>query len=129
MKGVSTELPPVSERHAPYRALSDAATILNAAVTERQLQNKVITWARLAGWRVFHPWSSKHSEAGFPDLVLLRPPRLVFVELKRLGKVPTTDQETWLYDLQLVECVKVYVWRPGDEAEIERVLARTEERS
>ena len=117
----------MSERRAPYHATPDAAAILNAAVTERQLQNKVITWARLEGWRVFHPWSSKHSEAGFPDLVLLRPPRLVFVELKRLGKQPTPDQADWLLALEHVPGVEVYVLRPGDEAEIERVLARTEE--
>ena len=51
---------------------------------------------------------------GFPDLVLLRPPRLVFAELKGpRGKVQH-DQALWLNGLEVVPYVEQYLWRPKD---------------
>ena len=91
-------------------------------LTEAAFQAQVVQYARLMGWKVFHPWISIKSAAGFPDLVLVRPPRLVFAELKRDGKEPTPAQVEWLNALQ--ECgVEVYVWHPAGWERIERILS------
>ena len=73
-------------------------------MTERDLQDAVMEMAKLLGWRCVHfrPARTLHGEwrtaieghAGFPDLVLLRPPRLVFAELKskkRAGELQAGD--------------------------------------
>jgi VRR-NUC domain len=77
-------------------------------------------WAR-PPWRTYHTLRSKGSEPGFPDLVLLRPPRLIFAELKvgrgRLSK----PQRAWRDDLEAVG-VEVYTWWPADRPAIERIL-------
>lgn len=89
------------------------------ALTERRWQDQVMRLARICGWRCYHTWSSMHSGAGFPDLVLVKPPLLVFVELKRdVGKVTAAQQE-WLDALAACGC-EVAVWRPAD---LERVVA------
>jgi hypothetical protein len=49
---------------------------------------------------------------GFPDLVLVRPPELIAVEVKReLGRT-TVEQDEWLADLAAAG-VEVYVARPS----------------
>lgn len=70
-------------------------------LTEAQLLSCVKDAARKFNWLTYHTYRSDHSEAGFPDLVLVRGAWTLFVELKgydtkgRLGKVSAT-QEKWL---------------------------------
>jgi hypothetical protein len=72
--------------------------------------------------RHYHTRNSKGSDSGFPDLVLLRPPRLVVAELKtETGRV-TVAQWAWLDDFAACGA-ESYVWRPSDRAEIERILS------
>ena len=52
-------------------------------VTEKEFMRQVSDLARIFGWRVYHPWLSIHSERGWPDLALVKPPRLILAELKR----------------------------------------------
>lgn len=88
---------------------------------ERDFQAQVIKLAQYLRWRTYHSWTSIHSAAGFPDLVLVRRPRVLFVELKREDRSPTPAQQEWLDEL--AQCsVEVYIWRPSDWNEIERVL-------
>lgn len=110
-------------------------------MTERELQTSVIQCARLFGWRVAHfrPAQTKRGwrtpveadGAGFPDLVLIRDGRLLFVELKSdTGKI-SGDQQAWLDALErvaaadLFDHVEVHVWRPADwmTGRVERTLA------
>ena len=66
-------------------------------MTEREFQRAVVELARLMGWRVHHTrpaltrageWRTPiQGDAGFPDLVLCRPPRLILAELKRLVRL------------------------------------------
>lgn len=80
---------------------------------ERQWQGQVVQLAKTCGWLVYHPWISVRSTAGFPDLLLARPPRLVMAELKREGRDPTDQQQAWLD--ALAACgVETHVWRPSD---------------
>lgn len=84
------------------------------AITEKAWMAQVVDVAKLFNWRVYHPFLSKWSESGFPDLTLVRPPRLVFVELKRVGKRPTPAQAEWLELLGRCLGVEAYCWTPSD---------------
>jgi hypothetical protein len=75
------------------------------------------------GWRVFHPFLSKWSERGWPDLSMARPPRLVFAELKAEKGRLTPVQEEWL-ELLRGGGAEAYCWRPSDFDTICEVLAR-----
>ena len=82
-------------------------------MTEDQLDHAIRDLAGYTGWLVYHTHDSRHSPAGFPDLVLVRPPRLIFAELKSTSGTLSAEQKTWLD--QLAECnVEVHVWRPED---------------
>lgn len=87
--------------------------------TEAQWQSEVLRLARRFGWRTYHTRVSFGSAKGFPDLVLIKPPRLVFAELKSDGGAIKPEQQEWITDLE-VSGVEAYLWRPRD---IERVVA------
>lgn len=93
-------------------------------MTERQLQDAVLRLARLGGWLAYHTHDSRRSQPGFPDLVLIRPPDLLFVELKSATGVVTLAQEDWLLRLQNARHVRTRLWRPTDWTSglIERTL-------
>jgi hypothetical protein len=99
---------------------------------ERDFQRAVIDLARLTGWRVHHTrpaltqrgrWLTPiQGDAGFPDLVLCRPPRLVIAELKRVGGKPTPAQRGWLEALSACAGVECYLWTPADWDAVARTL-------
>jgi hypothetical protein len=96
-------------------------------MTEAQLQSAVIELARTLQWRVFHPYDSRRSEPGWPDLTLVRGKRLLFVELKAEKGRPSAEQKEWLQALNattLPPDQHVYVWWPADwtDGTIEAVL-------
>lgn len=102
-------------------------TMLNA-VTERDWQGFVVSYAALKGWQHFHDLDSRRNNAGFPDLVLVRDGRVVFVELKKEDGRVTTAQQRWLDELGKVAAssggaVETYCWRPSDEDQVRKVLA------
>lgn len=103
--------------------MTDAQAVIARAMSERQLQDHVVALARALGWRVFHPYDSRRSEPGFPDMILVRD-RLLAVELKRETGRLTRAQEAWLAAFRATEVVEVYVWRPADwlDGTIEAVL-------
>lgn len=105
------------------RGLTDARRLLNTKIPERQLQGQVLDLAALKGWFSYHTFDSRRSPPGFPDLVLVRGPRMVAAELKSAGAKLTTAQQTWLNALAAVAGVETYAWWPDDWAEIERTLA------
>ena len=93
-----------------------------SALTEKQFQSQVIEAAKWFGWDVYHATLSKWSEKGWPDLTLMRPPRLAFAELKSaIGRV-SPRQSYWLEHLRQCEGVEVYLWRPVDWPAIESAL-------
>lgn len=95
---------------------------MTVVVTEKQLQVSVVQLAKMTGWKVYHTFDSRRSQAGFPDLVLVKGDRLIFAELKRERGRPTPEQSEWLNELSMVEEVEAYIWRPQDWNEIEQVL-------
>jgi VRR-NUC domain len=94
-----------------------------AQLDEKTWLEEVIDAAWRCGWqRRYHTFDSRRSTAGFPDLVLCRPPRLVFAECKRENGKLTVEQAIWLNDLDLCG-MEVYVWRPSDRDTVDRILA------
>lgn len=93
-------------------------------IPEKDWQAQVVQLARLSGWRrIYHTFDSRRSQGGFPDLVLVRPPELLIVELKTdVGKVKPNQQE-WLDDLAACG-VETAVWRPRDFDDIVQRLRR-----
>lgn len=82
----------------------------SSKMNEKQFLRAVRELAEWFGWRLYHTWNSIHSPAGFPDLVLVRPPRVIFAELKVRGRKPTPAQQEWLNLLGECPQVEVYLW-------------------
>lgn len=107
----------------PADETADAMRSVFAGVSERDLLAYVLQTARLHGWLAYHSWSSVHSEAGWPDVVAVKSPRIVFAELKREGRRPTEAQWRWLDALRRIPGCEVFVWKPSNRAEIAAVFA------
>jgi hypothetical protein len=122
-------------------------------VTEDEFQSAVIELAQRLGWLVAHfrPARTEHGwrtavsgdGLGFPDLVLVRNTRLLFVELKSERGRVRPEPALWLAALEVVAAaargavaavdpgvapnvaglaVAVHVWRPSDWPAVEREL-------
>ena len=97
---------------------------------EAGFQAAVLELAAHHGWRRQHTrpartrrgWRTPLTgEAGFPDLVLVRPPRLILAECKTDRGQPSPEQRAWLE--ALTACgLEVYVWRPRDFDRIATLL-------
>ena len=57
-------------------------SVIDAAITETEFQAQVVRAARMFRWMVSHMTLPQRSEPGVPDLLLVRPPRVIFAELK-----------------------------------------------
>jgi len=97
--------------------------------TEKDFSQAVVDYARTQGWEVWRTWRSKHSPPGEPDLRLVRPPRVVFAELKSMkGKL--SEHQVRARNL-LEQCggVEYFLWQPDQwddiEAELERKIGHT----
>ena len=88
---------------------------------ERDFQRQVIEVARSFGWTDFHVLRSKGMRGGFPDLFLIRPPNIVWAELKaENGKL--SDAQKDMYEMLKESLQNIYVWYPDDMPEIIEVL-------
>ncbi len=92
-----------------------------AAVLEKDWQAQVVEVARTLGWRVFHPYDSRRSAHGWPDLSLCRD-RLILLELKRERTKLSEPQKDWLRAL-LDAGAEAYVARPSDLDALALILA------
>jgi len=104
-----------------------------AQQSERAFQAAVLQLAAHTGWATFHVHDSRRQikpgvhvgdtdAAGFPDLILCRPPRLVAAELKSARGRLRPEQAAWLALLEQLEVVETYLWRPADWDLIVEVL-------
>jgi len=114
--------------------VSSARAILNGAMTEAVLQRTVIEMAQRLGYLVFHfpdkalaelakrqRWDAM-PDKGFPDTWIVGRGRLIVAECKTERGRLDADQRLWLAALREVEGIEVYVWRPSDMDEIERIM-------
>ena len=97
-------------------------TTATLPITERALQDAVVDLARYLGWKTFHVYDSRRSEAGWPDLALVRE-RLILIELKSAKGKLSAAQCEWLLALEDAG-VETYIFRPCHwiSGEIERIL-------
>lgn len=107
----------------PTAILPEPAQEIDEAKDEKAFMADVMKEARKRGWNlIYHTHDSRKSAKGFPDLVMIRGPRLVFAELKsQTGKVEPEQQE-WLDALMAVRGPWVFLWRPSNWPEIIKVL-------
>ena len=100
------------------------------ALTEADMQAGIVEAAQLAGWLCYHTRDSRGSAAGFPDLVLVRPPEMLFLELKGPGGRVSDEQAEWIEALQGCDQLHAAVlWPAGYDAllsHLARPLRRTE---
>lgn len=102
--------------------LARSRSLLGQAVTEKEFQANVLELATVLRWRTFHVLDSRGSAAGFPDLVMVRGPRLVMAELKSERGQLSEPQRVWLDDLGAVQTLDTFEWRPADWPAIEEAL-------
>lgn len=91
--------------------------------TEKDLREQIRDLCKVFGWKFYFTWTSLHSPRGMPDLILCKPPRLIFAELKTDKSKLSSHQQEWI-DL-LTECrgnIECYVWRPADIESIAKIL-------
>ena len=92
------------------------------AIREKDLREQIRSLVKIYGWRWAFTQYSLRSPKGLPDLQLVRPPRLIYAELKsETGKL-SPEQEAWLEDLRGVPGVEVFVWRPHDIERVAEIL-------
>lgn len=92
-------------------------------ISEAEWLSQVLDWAERRHWmrahfrvaRTQHGWRTpvQADGAGFPDLILVRPPRAIAAELKSERGRLTRAQANWL-ELLGEAGLETYVWRPGD---------------
>lgn len=105
--------------------LSESRRLVLSATTEAQWQNAVIERAHSEGWLVHAMKDSRQqwwgTDSGFPDLVMVRGGRVLFIELKDMKGRIRADQQAWAYRLKQTD-VEYYCLRPSDEEEMWRIL-------
>jgi len=100
-------------------------------LSENDFMRQVTDLAAILGWQWVHfrPGQTTHGwrtpvqgplGAGWPDLVLVRRDRILFVELKVKGRKVRPEQEVVLGILRGVG--EVHAWWPQDFPEIETAL-------
>jgi hypothetical protein len=82
-------------------------------VTEAQFQDTVVAMCKLLGVAWFHPFFSRRSAAGWPDLALCGDRGFMLRELKTEKGRLTKDQQEWGSRLRTAG-VSWDVWRPDD---------------
>lgn len=101
-------------------------------ISEEYFFDQVIDLAHILHWRVAHfrPARTKYgwrtavsaNGAGFPDCVFLRE-RVVYAELKSEKGQLTPEEYEWLTALAEAS-QEVYLWKPSDFDEIQKVLEK-----
>lgn len=80
-------------------------------MSEQQLQDQILECARAMGLLAYHTHDSRHSQAGFPDLVIIGALGMVYLELKSATGKVTSEQDQWLWALKGVG-QRAFVVRP-----------------
>ena len=91
--------------------------------SERDFQEAVTGMAEGYGYITYHTFDSRRSDAGFPDIVAVRPGRIVYIELKAMQGRLSDAQREWLAALN-AGGGEVFVFRPccWNSGELENVL-------
>lgn len=82
-------------------------------MTEAQFQDTVVALCKLLGIAWYHPYFSRRSAAGWPDLALCGGNGFLLRELKTEKGLLTRDQQVWGSRLRNAR-IDWDVWRPDD---------------
>ena len=92
---------------------------------EEQFRQAARQVARQLGWRCFHTRDSRGSDPGMPDELWVRPPRLIYAELKAPDGRYSDEQRDTIELLQKVPGIEVYGIRStGDRARDQAAIAQ-----
>lgn len=90
--------------------------------SEAQFQASILDCASKLGYRTYHNPDSRRSTSGWPDIVLCKPPRLIFLELKTMKGRVRDEQYAWIEALR--ECgVEARIVRPDSYNDVLALLA------
>ena len=98
---------------------------MDAELSEKDWQQQIINCAEQNGWLVYHTRDSRGSNKGFLDLVLVKPPRVIFWECKTEDEKkskPTEEQKLWIRKLKLCRAVYADIVRPHHWDQLEAAL-------
>lgn len=88
---------------------------------EKDFQSRVTDMCDWLGLRYYHTYDSRRSNPGFPDLVIMGPHHVIFVELKATkGRVSKAQQE-WIDGLGRAG-QDAYIWYPEDWPVVQKML-------
>ena len=97
-----------------------------AAMTEAEFQAWIVRLAIGHGWQrelIYHTHDSSKSQRGFPDLVLVKPPRILLWELKSMRGRVSEAQEKWVTAFK--ECgMEAAILYPCDWRKAEEELSK-----
>lgn len=84
---------------------------------------QIIQLARHCGFLAYHPFDSRRSAVGYPDLTLIHAERrvILWVEVKRHDGIVTPAQERWREGIRAAGGDH-RIWRPQDWDEIVATL-------
>ena len=89
-------------------------------MTEKDFQAQLVALVDMLGGLAYHPYDSRRSVAGYPDLTIVtRDRRVIFAELKVGKRKPTEDQWAWL---RALPAHLAYLWRPDDWDDAVRII-------
>lgn len=111
----------LAEGMATERHLLARPETPKVGLSEKEFMDQVIELAKGQGWLHYHPFDSRKSVAGWPDLFFVRRDRYFWAELKSHGGRLTAAQEVWIERLREAGAT-VYLWRPEDWPQIMEVL-------
>ena len=108
------------------------------ALTESDWQGQVFELARLYGYSYVHFRAARTSRGwrvpvegplgqGWPDVVLFRPGRTIYAELKREKGNDCSPEQLWVHEQIRAAGNEVYVWRPSQLDDVIRVLQEAQE--
>ena len=98
----------------PPDAVDPMEAWFHDGLSEKVFMERLMTYARKNGWRVFHDLDSRKNEEGFLDILMTNGRVIYLVELKsEKGKV-SKKQQAWIDDLESSVTHEVRVWRPSD---------------
>ena len=90
-------------------------------MTEAQWQKRVTDYAALRHLRVWHDNDSRRNDAGLPDLLIVGPGGVAWLELKSAKGRVRREQAEWLADLRAAG-QHAHVYRPEDWSDVKALL-------
>ena len=87
-------------------------------MNEKEWRRDVLRLADSGGWAHYYTPYSLGATPGWPDLALIKPPRVILAELKTRKGRTRAGQEDTRYLLERCDRLEYHLWRPEDEPDV-----------